>query len=129
MREFQVKRKMHMLLYSKFTIGVLVILFLLLSSALWGVYGKYAETKKNRELALEKLHALREQENYVRNEITRLEEDRGVEEEIRKKFGFVKDGEGVIIITEPPSANQQEIEGGNQGLLGAFFESIRSLFR
>src|SRR3989338_8527916 len=102
MREFQEKKKFDRLLYSKIVIGLLSIILLVLISAVVGSYTKYSETKENRWVAIK---------------------------EIRKKFGFVKTGERVIVITESPYLEGGELGGeSGQNFLGNLWSSISRIF-
>lgn len=129
MREFQEKKKFDRLLYSKIVIGLLSIILLVLISAVVGSYTKYSETKENRWVAIQEMARLEEREAAIRKEIERLANSRGVEEEIRKKFGFVKTGERVIVITESPYLEGGESGGeSGQNFLGNLWSSISRIF-
>jgi len=129
MREFKERRRIRKLLYSKITIGFFVVVFFFIASAAWGVYGKYRETKENQESAGRELVKLQERKADIERGIERLESARGIEGEIRGKFGLVKDGEGVIIIVESPVSLGSETLEDKQGLFGAVLQSIIDIFR
>jgi len=118
------------LLYSKITIGFLVVVLLFIASAAWGVYGKYRETEENTENILHELAKLQEREAAVKNEIKRLSSERGVEEEIREKFGFIKRGEGVIVIVDSPFQSSDEFSRQNKNTtLASVWKSIVNFFK
>lgn len=128
MREFQEKNKLDRLLYSKVVIGLLSVVLFVFLNALWGTYSKYNETKESREVALKGMGELKEREEAIKKEIERLKSYRGVEEEIRKKFGFVKAGERVIVITESVGSTDNSSEGPGENLLGNLWSSISGIF-
>ena len=129
MRELREKRRVQRTLYSKVIIGILVVALFFVLSATWGVYGKYLETKENRDIAEQELLKFEERERNIKDEIARLKTERGVEEDIREKFGFVKEGEGVIVIVEPPVQSANEFGGQEGSILGNVLRSIRGIFR
>lgn len=96
--EFQEKRRLKRFLYSKFTLAVLVIFIGLLLNAIWGVYQKQKLAKDNSDKVATALESLTSREEALSEEISRLKQSDGLEEEIRKKYGLVKPGEEVIMI-------------------------------
>jgi cell division protein FtsB len=85
----------------------IVGLFFLLIVVGWGVwraYGKERESGLLRAQAEAKLAELRAQEENLRARIDRLETDRGKEEAIRSHYDVGKEGEGLIVIVEPETA-------------------------
>src|SRR3989338_2732919 len=77
------KNRLKTLVYSKVGIVALGILLLIALEATWGVYGKYKETKENRDIVSRDLAELKERGEKIQEDITRLETARGIEEEIR----------------------------------------------
>ena len=101
--EFQEKRKVKRILYSKVTLVILAIVIVVLVNSVWGVYKKRALSKENLEKTQASLEILQAREKLLSAEIERLKSATGVEEEIREKFGLVKPGEEVIIIVDNDS--------------------------
>lgn len=122
MRELKEKRRIRKLLFSRITIAILVIVFLLITSATWSVFGKYRETQTNDRNARENLIVLEEREVNLKKEIENLKTEKGVEKEIRENFGFVKEGEKIVIIVE----SQWVAQKGNESYRGSFFAKIWS---
>ncbi|MFA7252879.1 MAG: septum formation initiator family protein [Candidatus Paceibacterota bacterium] len=100
MLEFQQKRQVKKILYSRTTLVVLGLIIILLINSVWGVYKKRAISKENLDKAQASLDNLQAREETLSNEIERLKSTAGVEEEIREKFGLVKPGEEVIIVVD-----------------------------
>ena len=120
------KNRLKALVYSKVGIAALGILLLVALEATWGVYGKYKETKENRDIVSRDLAELKERGEKIQEDITRLETARGIEEEIREQFGLVKEHEGVIVVVEPRAS-----QGGgarSESILGSVWRGIRGIF-
>jgi cell division protein FtsB len=100
MLEFQEKRKIKNLLYSKVTLTVLIILVVLLLNAVWNVYKKQDLAKDNLIKTAVVFEGLQAREKMLSSEIERLKTKNGVEEEIREKYGLVKPGEEVIVVVD-----------------------------
>ena len=100
MREFQEKKRVKNLLYSRVTIVILFILILFFAHATWGVYKKERESAANVVRAQNELKRITDREALLNSEIARLNTEDGIEEEIRTKYGVAKPGEQVLIITE-----------------------------
>ena len=98
MLEFYEKRKLKRLLYSKPSLVVLVFLGVLLSIPTWGAYQKVQATSEARLSVASELHLLRTREVELQAEIDRLATDRGIEEEIRRKYEVGRQGEQMIVI-------------------------------
>jgi len=123
-RELREKRRLQRILYSKITIGALVVVLFFVASATWKVYEKHREVKEKRDTVLNELVELEKQEQDIKKEVARLKTKRGVEEEIRGKFGFVKEGEGVVVIVEPPVQSANEFGEQEGSIFGNVLRSI-----
>ncbi len=100
MRDFQERRKTERLIYSKWTAAVLIVLFAWGIKATWGVYQKEQLTKENLVKAQRELETLTQRQQALSAKIDQLKSPEGVEEEIRNKFGLVKEGEQVAVIVD-----------------------------
>lgn len=127
MLDFQNKRLFERIFYSKLAIGALAIFLLFILNALWGVYDKYLEAARNKDRAVAEYSAMETQADALRDNLALLSTERGIEKKIREEFGFVKEGEGVVVIMEEdnvldtPSAQQKNF-------FRRALESMRSLF-
>ena len=107
MFDFHEKRKLRRLIYSKVTIGVVLILCLLLAVSAFKRFEKEREIAAKRAEAEAELATLVEQAKNLEADIARLRNDRGLETEIRDRFDVVKPGEqAVIIIDDLPNSVQ-----------------------
>jgi len=110
--EFQDKRKIKRLIYSKATLVILSILIILLLNAVWKVYGKQSITEVNLSKTASVYSSLKKREEDLSIEIARLKSDSGREAEIREKYGMIKDNEEVIVIVDnkDSDANKTSVE-------------------
>ncbi len=106
--EFDEKRKLKRVLYSKPTIVLLVILIVLAARSTWGVYSKAKESEGNYELAEKQLEDLKVRQGNLQAEIDRLSSQSGVEAELRDKFRVAKAGEELAVIVEEEKTAQAE---------------------
>lgn len=107
---------------------VLAILSALLLVFTWNVFvfgGKMQDTRDNRKNAENKLSQLQEQKEKLSNDIAKLNTEDGIEENIREKFGLVKEGEGMIVIVE----NEVVEEVPEPSKISSFFSFFKKLFR
>jgi len=102
MATFQQRRDPMRLMWRRI---VAVLLLLILAIALRGVWGVYQKSLESHELKTEaqgKLGDLRTREQELRTDISSLKSDRGVEAELRERYDLAKEGEGVVVIVDPP---------------------------
>jgi cell division protein FtsB len=124
MREFQERKKFKHILYSRATVIVVAFLVLFFARAAWGVYQKERESAANVVQAKAELLKLKDRENLLKSELSRLGTEEGIEEEIRSKYGVSKPGEHMIIIvdqTTPTTTIMQEEDG--------WWQKFKNIFR
>jgi cell division protein FtsB len=100
MREFQDKKRIKRLLYSKPAVIILAIAIVFFGNATWGLYKKEKESAANALIAEKELAKLQDRQQLLNSEIDRLHTDAGIEEEIRSKYSVSKSGENVVIIVD-----------------------------
>jgi len=127
MLDFQQKKKLRKAMYSKVVLLILSIVVLFLGNATWNVYQKYSDARGNEEVASIELKKLQERENDLSADIERLNTERGIEEELRKRFGVAKKGEEVMIIVEPVTEEEGGIGSGEEQKKG-FWRSLLRVF-
>ena len=127
MFNFREKRIFERILYSKAMLGALSILFFFALSAVWGVYEKYHEAKRNKDTARAEQESMTERVRSLESEVTLLKTDRGIEKKIREEFGFAKEGEGVILII-PDEARTESPHEQDKSFLGTVWKSVREIF-
>ena len=100
MQKFKEKRRLRQFFYSKGTILLLVIVLFFLGRAVISAHQKFSLTQRNETAAMREYEELRERKEILKHDVERLNTERGLEEELRKKFNIAKPGEEVINIVE-----------------------------
>jgi cell division protein FtsB len=72
--------------------------------AVLSAYEKYQKSKTIRDQSEKEFVNLEQRRVTLENKVEILETDQGKEREIREKFGFVKEGEKVIVLIEEPKS-------------------------
>lgn len=129
MRDFKKRRLVRSIIYSPLTASALLLATFFVLHAIWNISQTYIQTKKGYEAAHEEFTELRGRKERIEERIDTLSTPRGVEEEIRNKFGFVKKGEGVVIIVEPPIGLGSNLSDDRQGNTMDIFGRIFNIFR
>lgn len=114
MLEFQEKKKLRNILYSKVTLIALFVVLVFIARATVSVYYKQKASGENLAKAKEEVAELKKREKMLNSEIDRLKTDKGTEEEIRKKFMVGKAGEQVIVIVDDNSSNKNSAVGNSE---------------
>lgn len=112
MLEFQQKRKIRRVVYSRITIFILLLILLLILNGVWSVYQKQQYTKDNLDKVSSDLKNLKARESNLSKEIDWLKTSGGAEAEIREKFGLIKPGEEVITIVDQDEQVTDSAEAG-----------------
>jgi len=124
MRDFQRKRNIRKVLYSKGTLLLLLFLLVLVGKATWGLYAKEHESRKNLDRVEAELLNLNLREDRLRADIARLETPEGIETEIREQFQVARPGERmVVLVNNKKSEPEQNIK--KQSLVSRFFNLFR----
>jgi len=76
------------------------------------MYSRFSEASVGRAAAEANLASLTSREKDLEYQTSRLSSERGMEEELRRRYGVVREGEGVIEIIEPTSSPQKKNHGG-----------------
>ena len=95
------------LLRRRLLIVVLLMLIAVTVRGVWGVYKKEKESRQLRHEAELQLEDLKSREASLRSDISELKSDRGREEVLREEYELAKEGEGVIVIVEPPASSPE----------------------
>ena len=114
MLEFQEKKRLRNILYSKITLIALFIILIFIARATFSVYHKQKTSKGNLNKAQEEIAELKKREKMLNYEIDRLKTERGAEEEIRKKFMVGKLGEQVIVIVDDDKTNKNGSDASDE---------------
>lgn len=122
MSNLQDRRYLRRILRSRVFMGFLLLVAILLSRSVYGIYKKVEIARINRIESERKLSALQEKEQHLREEIGKLKTTRGIEEELRNKFQITKTGEEVLVVVDEPVAvtNSNSFSKDEDGLWRKF---------
>ena len=96
-------------------VALLLVITVAAMRAAWGMYGKFAEAAASDEIAQKQLATLQEQQAQVAESVDSFKTPRGLEAQVRERYGVVKPGEGQIQIvrdsttTVPSTAPQKSL--------------------
>ena len=108
MLDFQQKRHLKSIIYSKVSLLVLFILVIFLGRATYDIYWKYKISSENYNVVKKDYDNLKERNEMLNSEIDRLKTDTGIEEEIRSKFDVAKPGETVVVVIDSSSSTSTD---------------------
>ena len=109
MLKFQEKRKLMHIMFSKTTIILLLIIIVLMAFATYNAYQGKQEAIARRAVLTDEIERLEEREQALNNAISTLEDPRGVEAELRRRFDVAKEGEEVIVLIEKKKEALEQI--------------------
>ena len=100
MAGFGKEHKFKNLLYSKFTILIILILTVFLGMSVYERFTVERDMSARRIDAETDLRELRERKEVLEEKVEYLKDENGIDAEIRKHFDVAKEGEQVIIIVD-----------------------------
>ena len=118
MSNFQAKRKLEHLLQSTPVLILLAILVLLFAWSVFGFMDIMLETLQNKKLAENKITELQKEKNQLSTDLNKLKTNKGIEENIRDKFGLAKEGEGLIVVIDDQNSPVNPANTQSKGFLG-----------
>ena len=107
--DFKERTRIRRFVYAKPTILAVLALSLVSLHGAWGMYQKSKDALANRDKAVLEANVLMAHERELHADIGKLSSDRGQEEEIRNRFMVAKDGEKVIIVSEPDNETSHSV--------------------
>jgi cell division protein FtsB len=106
MLEFQQKRNIKNILYSKFSLVILFLLIIFLAHSTYGIYIKSKLSTEGYDKVKNQYEDLNNRKIALESEIDRLNSDIGIEEELRSKFNVAKPGETVVVVVDDKNTEQ-----------------------
>ena len=122
---FREKRKLKHLLYSKATLGFILVIVALLIGSVFDVYKKEKNTRITKDRQEHELLELKDREVALKAEIDRLNSAIGIEDEIRGKFNVGREGEGVAVITDAVDSESGLKKDENR----SFWSAVLGIFK
>lgn len=109
MFDFHEKRKIKSILYSKVVVGVLLTISVLLSISVYNRFVAAEEMQDKLDSRRAALQNLEERAEMLRAKVEYLDNERGVEEELRNRFDIAREGEQVVILVNKPNENKSTV--------------------
>jgi hypothetical protein len=100
MFDFYEKRKLRGILYSKFTIALLFLFGLFLSTSVYERYHAEVMAAERRAQRADELYKLQQRASLLEGKVEMLESDRGKEALMREQFDVKRGNEEVVIIVD-----------------------------
>ncbi len=88
------------MLYSKPFLMVLVVVIMFLALSTYGAYERKEQARVKREELSARLIELEKRAGELESDISRLEDPRGIEMELRSRYEVGKEGEEVIVLID-----------------------------
>ncbi len=124
MIDFQQKKQIKNIIYSKVFFLFLLILVIFLGRSTYDIYIKSKFSYDNYIKVKRDYDSLIARRAMLESEIDRLKTENGVEEEIRSKFNVAKPGETVVTIINNTSSTSTNEKGVDTN----FWSSVLSFF-
>ncbi len=122
MREFHDRRLWRRVFFSSASVLTLAVLLFFAVRGLIPIYERYTQAKALRYAAEARSADLEERKSELETAVEELGSPRGFEAEVRKRYGVVLPGEGVIQIVDTPVPEAAPLEKQS------FLERILNLF-
>lgn len=128
MRDFKRQRSADHQILNFFILcgGVLLVLALagFSARAAWGMYQKFAIASEGDAAAQEDLGQLESQHARVSAAVANLSSSRGVEGQVRERFGVARPGEGAIMIVRAATGTPQSGVAAEGNIFNRIFRAL-----
>ena len=121
MVDFQQKKNIRKVMYSRITIFIFFIIVIFLVREVYDIYKKERMSAKSVATVEENYNDLKNRQNMLKSEIERLNTGKGIEEEIRSKFSVAKPGETVVVVIDSSSSTSTDSESVEKGFWNKIF--------
>ena len=123
MLDIHQKRKIRGVMYHRFTLLAIFLVFLIVLHSTWSVYEKKRESESLMNASKNHVAELLDRDKELRNKIQRLDTEIGIEEEIRSKFSVTKEDETMVIVV-PEEENKVTQTDNTESI----WQKIKKLF-
>ena len=128
MREYQERRKVRKIIYSKWGFIFLFIVLIILVFSTSKIYVKSRNAALINEEISAALIELKNRELELESEVKRLQSESGIEREIRKRFNVGKPGEKVVIIVDKDEESNKIRQEKTGGFFLKTWRAIKKIF-
>lgn len=125
MLDFQQKKKVRKVLYSRITIFLLLVVVIFLARATYNIYSKEKISGQDYATVLKNFNDLKQRSATLSLDINNLSTENGQEEEIRDKYSVAKPGETVVVVLNSTSGTSTVSDGSNKSLWQKFLDLFR----
>ena len=122
--DFQQKRKIRNIMYSKVTLVILLVLAIFLARGAWGIFIKAQNSRSDLKETSKEYTDLETRKEILTNNIAELKTGEGIEAEIRSKYSVAKNGEVNIVIVDKNATNTNDENTSS----GSFWSRILEWF-
>lgn len=107
MKEFQDKKRIRKIIFSRFSLAVLLIILIILSISTAKVYLKSRKASLKNDQTIAQIEELEKKKKELEDRIAKLRTGSGLEEEIREKFNVAKPEEKLLTIIDKTPENDK----------------------
>jgi len=122
MVDFQQKKKIRKVIYSRITIVVIFIAIIFLAKAVYDIFEKQRMSAEDVAIVEKDYGSLKTRQSMLKSEIDKLNTSEGIEEEIRGKYSVAKPGETVVVIVDSTSSTSTSLESSSKSLWQKFVD-------
>ncbi len=125
MLDFQQKRKIRKVIYSRLTIFLLLVGVFFLARATYHMYTTEQMSAEDYASVLNNYNDLQSRETILNSQISKLSTESGQEEEIRSKFSVAKPDESVVMVIDGTSGSSAVEPASNTSLWQKFLNIFK----
>jgi len=122
------RQKSRKRLYSKVTLGVLVLVLIVMIHPTWKIFQKSRESKMNLERAEAELVDLEIRKGRLAANVAYLNTEVGRDQEIRNKFGVAREGETMVVIVRDEHESTDGETVPERGFFSRTWSGILGIF-
>ncbi len=128
MREFQERRKLRRIIFSRFAFSLLAIILVFLTYSTVKIYLRSQQAKEVNEMVKKEVEDLKNRKSELEATVKRLQTEAGIEEEIRSKFPVQKPDEKMVMIVEGETKSDNLTANSSLGFFQKIWGFIKSIF-
>lgn len=129
MKEFQDKKRIRKIIFSRFSLAILLVILIILSVSTVKVYLKSRKASLKNDQTIAQIEELEKKKKELEDRIAKLQTEGGLEEEIREKFNVQKPGEEVLnIVDKSPENDKINNEESQKGFFSKIWDWIKNIF-
>jgi len=129
MKEFQDKKRIRKIIFSRFSLAVLLIILIILSVSTAKVYLKSQKASLRNDQTIAQIKELEKKKKELEDRIAKMQTGSGLDEEIREKFNVQKPGEEVLnIVDKSPENDKIDSAEENHGFFSKIWDLIKNIF-